>query len=416
MIENFVLFQKIVLSLAIGALIGIEREKRGRGELPEGLRTFMLVCLFGVLSGLFSDVLKSTLPFFAAFFTVGGLTIMGYMAKKRRGHMGLTTEMAFLCTFAIGILIFFESYPYFISISLGVLLTFILIFKELLHRFAKHLKIKEIRDAIIFAILTFIILPLLPNRTVDPFNALNPFVIWLSLVLVLSISFVGYIAIRIFGVKMGLFLTGLFGGLASSTAVAVSMAENVRKSSKILYSATFAVIIASSTMFLRTVFISSVVNYNIGHILLIPFTILAFGGYLLSYLSWRKSRKEKAVIEIGSPLALKQAVKFSIFFILILLFSKLAQNHFGQAGIFLIAAIAGLADVDAASISFSSLALATLSPFIAIKGIIIACLSNTLSKWFLVKWFGTNKMFVEVGKVFVVLLIFGTFMLSLLIF
>jgi uncharacterized membrane protein (DUF4010 family) len=402
--------------LALGALVGVEREKRGKGELPEGLRTFMLVCLLGVLSGFFSDVLKSSLPFLISFFSVAALTALGYVAKTKRGHLGLTTEMAFLTMFAIGFIIFFENYPYFLSISLGILLTFILIFKELMHRFAKHLKIKEIRDAVIFAILTFIILPMLPNRTVDSFNALNPFLIWLSLVLVLSIGFVGYIAIKIFGAKMGLVLTGLFGGLASSTAVSISMAEKVRENKKILYSAAFAVIIASSTMFLRAIFVSSIINYNVGFILLIPFTIIAFGGYLLSYLSWRKSLKEKAVLEIGSPLALKPAIKFTIFFVVILLFSKLAQNYFGQAGIYLVAIIAGLVELDAINISLSSLALSSLSPFLAIEGIILACMSNTVSKWFLTRWFGTKKMAVEVGKVFVVLLALGFFMLFLLVF
>lgn len=201
MLENFVLFQKIILSLTIGALVGIEREKRGRGELAEGLRTFMLVCLFGVLSGVFSDVLHSDLPFFAAFFAVGALTVLAYVAKTKRRHLGLTTEMAFLLTFIIGIVIFFDNYPYFLSISLGILLTFILISKEFLHRFAKQLKIKEIRDAVCFAVLTFVILPMLPNRTIDPFNTLNPFLIWLSIVLVLSISFVGYVAMESFWSK-----------------------------------------------------------------------------------------------------------------------------------------------------------------------------------------------------------------------
>lgn len=416
MIDNFLLFQKILLSLALGALVGIEREKRGKGELPEGLRTFVLVCLLGFLSALFSDMFKSNLSFLIAFFSVGALTALGYVAKTKRGHLGMTTEIAFLTMFAIGVIIFFDSYPYFLSISLGILLTFILIFKEMLHKFAKHLKIKEIRDAVIFAILTFIILPLLPNKTVDPFNALNPFVIWLSLVLVLSIGFVGYIAMKTLGSKMGLVLTGLLGGVASSTAVSVSMAEKVRQNKKLLYSATFAVIIASSTMLLRTAFVSSVVNYNVGFLLLIPFSVIAFGGYLLSYLSWRKSMKEKPVLEIGSPLALKPAIKFTIIFVIILLLSKIAQNHFGYQGIYLIAIIAGLVELDAINISLSSLALTGLSPFTAVAGIILACISNTISKLVLVRWLGTKEMAVEVGKVFAVIVALGVFMLFLLIF
>jgi uncharacterized membrane protein (DUF4010 family) len=416
MLENFVLFQKIILSLAIGALVGIEREKRGKGELAEGLRTFMLVCLFGFLSGLFSDMLQSHLPFLIAFFSVGILTVLGYIAKTKHGHLGLTTEMAFLSTFAIGIVIFFDSYPYFLSISLGLLLTFILISKEFLHRFAKHLKIKEIRDAVIFAILTFIILPMLPNHTVDPFNALNPFLIWLSIVLVLSISFVGYIAMKIFGTGRGLALTGLFGGLASSTGVAIAMAETVRRNKRILYSATFAVIIASSTMFLRMIAVSSIFNFEVGLRLLLPMLIFAFAGYLLSLKSWKKILKEKTILSIGSPLSLKPALKFGILFTIILFVSNLAKNYFGPTGLYLIALIAGLVEVDAITISYSSLALSTTSPpLVAVNGILIAALSNTFSKWLLVNWFGSKRMGLEVGKVFSVLIGLGLLFLLLLL-
>lgn len=412
MIDNFILIQKIFLSLAIGALIGIEREKRGKGELAEGLRTFMLVCLFGVLTGVFSDILKSNVPFLIAFAAIGILTILGYIAKTKHGHLGMTTEMAFLSTFAIGIFIFFDNYPYFISIALGILLTFILIFKEFLHRFAKHLKIKEIRDAIVFAILTFIILPLLPNRTIDPFNALNPFVIWLSIVLVMSISFVGYVAMKLFGVKRGLTLTGFFGGLASSTSVAISMAENVRRNKRILYSATFAVVIAASTMFLRMAVVSSIFNFSVGSRLILPMILFAFSCYLLSLKVWQKELKEKATLSIKSPLALGSAFKFGIFFIAVLLISSLVKSYFGSSGLYLVALIGGLVEVDAITISFSSLAAtASLSPIIAAIGIIIASLANTFSKWLLVNWFGTRKMGWEVGKVLIAPIILGVIFL-----
>jgi uncharacterized membrane protein (DUF4010 family) len=416
MLENFVLFQKIVLSLAIGALVGIEREKRGRGELAEGLRTFMLVCLFGVLSGVFSDILQSNLPFLIAFFSVGVLTVFGYITKTRHGHLGLTTEIAFLSTFAIGIIIFFDSYPYFLSISLGILLTFVLISKEVLHRFAKQLKIKEIRDAVVFAILTFVILPMLPNRTVDPFNALNPFVIWLSIVFVLSISFAGYIAMKVFGTKRGLALTGLFGGLASSTGVAIAMAENIRKNKRILYSATFAVIIASSTMFLRMIAVSSIFNFEVGLRLALPLAILAFAGYLLSFISWKKMLREKTSLSISSPLALKSALKFGVFFTAVLFISSLAKNYLGPLGLYVVALIAGLVEVDAVTISYSSLVVlnSAISPIVAANGILIAALANTFSKWMLVNWFGSRKMGLEVGKVFAVFIALGILFLLFL--
>lgn len=416
MLENFILFQKILLSLAIGGLIGIEREKRGKGELPEGLRTFIIVCLFGVLSGLFSDIMKSNLPFLIAFISIGILTALGYVQKTKHGHQGLTTEMAFLSTFAIGIIIFFDSYPYFLSVSLGILLTFILIFKEILHRFAKHLKIKEIRDAVIFAILAFIILPLLPNTTIDRFNALNPFLVWLSIVLVLSISFTGYIAMKIFGARKGLALTGLFGGLAGSTPVSIAMAEDVRRNKKILYSAAFAVAIASSTMFLRIIAVSSVFNFEIGLRLILPMVILALSGYIMSFKCWQKTSKEKATFSVGSPLALKSAFEFGIFFTIVLFASNLAKNYLGPAGLYLVAMMAGFVEVDAVVVSYSSLAAlgSVFSPMVAVNGILIAAISNTFSKWLMVNWFGSRKMGSEVGKIFAAPIVLGLIILVVL--
>ena len=385
MIDNLVLFQKIFFSLAIGALVGIEREKRGHGELVEGLRTFMLVCFLGVLTGVFSDILQSNIPFLISFLSVGVLTVLGYIAKTRHGHLGLTTEIAFLSTFAIGIIIFFDNYPYFLSVALGILLAFILISKEFFHKFAKHLKIKEIRDAVIFAILAFVIYPLLPNQTIAPYG-INPSLVWISMISVMSISFFGYVAVKLFGVKKGLAFTGLFGGLATSTGVAISMAEDVRKNKRILYSATFAVIIASSTMFLRMAVVSSIFNFEVGERLIIPMALFAFSGFLLSLRSWQQNRKEKAVITLNSPLALKPAIKFGLFFMLILFISNFAKNYFGTTGLYLIALIGGLVEVDAITISYSTLAVAgsVLSPVAAAIGIIIAAMSNTFSKWLLV--------------------------------
>jgi len=412
------IFLKILLSLALGALIGVERERRGHGELVEGLRTFMLISLLGLLSTYFSmELLNSTIPIFIAFVFVGLLTAFGYYVKsKHNKHIGLTTEIAFLVTFLIGLTIYFDEYPFLLSVSLGVFLTFILASRESMHHFAKHLKEKEIWDAIIFVIITFIILPILPNRTIDPWNSLNPFIIWLSIVFVLTISFVGYILMKVLGAKRGLGLTGLFGGLASSTAVSVSMAEKSKENKRILYSAAFATIVASSVMFFRGVIIAFLFNSSVAIQLILPFTLLGVLGLVLSYFTWKKNSRESTKLEIGSPLALKPALQFGIFFTIILFVTNIVRTYVGETGIYVIAIVAGLMDLDAINISLSTLAISSLSPIVAVRGIILAALSNTVSKGFLVKWLGNKQMAKEVAKTFSVLIAVGLAILFVLSF
>jgi uncharacterized membrane protein (DUF4010 family) len=408
------IFSKIVLSLALGALVGIEREKRGKGELVAGIRTFMLVSLLGTLSGYFSQILNSTIIIAISLFLVGALTVLGYLSKVRRKHLGITTEIAFILTFIIGLVIFFDSYPYFLSVSLSILLTFILVSKSFSHKFAKHLTDKEIWDAIIFGIVTFIILPLLPRTTIDPFNSINPFVIWLSIVIILGVSFFGYIAMKVFGPRKGLPLAGFLGGLASSTAVTIDMAQKVKTNKKIFYSAIFTVVLASSAKFLRMIAISFIFNTDVALKLFLPLVILSTSGFVLSLFSWKKVSHDKTSVSIKSPLALGSTLKYGLFFVVILFFSNLAKNFLGASALLIIAPITGLVDVDAITISFSSLAATGLSPTVAALGILLAGLSSIASKWFLSRWIGNKSMGMEVGKYFSILLLIGILSLVLI--
>jgi uncharacterized membrane protein (DUF4010 family) len=421
MIENYVLLQRIALTLAVGALIGVEREWRGRGEHIAGLRTFMLVCLTGFLSGTVADLLQSSIVIYVAMIFSGAFVLVGYIYKAHHVRMyGITTEIAFLMTFIIGLMLSFESVNVFYPITVSIILTFILVSKESMHAFVRHLKQKEIFSAVVFAIITFVILPVLPNEIIDPMwsNSLNPRMIWLSMVLVLSISFAGYIAMKIFGAKRGMAVTGIFGGIASSTSLSISMSEMVRDNKKILYPAVFAVVVAASTMFLRGVVLATVINPEVGVRLLIPFSILAVIGYLFSLKKWKQCSKEKSFdVNIKSPLALRSAFKFLIFFTLILFTSGLAKNYFGDSNavytFYLIALIAGLIDIDAVVISMASLSMTL--PIVAVNSILIAALSNTLSKWILIRWFSESRQMTrEVGKIFSVMLAVGIILLLIL--
>ena len=397
---------KLLLSIALGALTGIEREKHGKGELVEGLRTFMLISFLATLSAYFAEVFNTFLIVIVAFVFAGLLTLLGYISKSRKKHVGLTTEVAFLVTFIIGLIVYYDSYPYILSISSGLFLALILASKGRMHHFAKHRKEKEIWDAIIFAIITFVILPILPNRTIDPFNSFNPFLVWLSIVLVLTISFVGYIAMKIFGVRKGSALTGILGGFASSTAVAVAMSEETKKYPKIFNSAALAIALASSTMFLRMLAVDFVVNSDIAMKVVLPFAVLGIVGYFLSFLIL-KNKKTEQKINLSSPLSFKSAFGFGIFFVLVFFLSRIFEGYFGNTGILLFAFLAGLVEVDAINISLATLAITSLNPMTAVYGIILAAIANTISKWGLTKYFGTRELARDVGKVLIFLIGIG---------
>ncbi|MEM5829748.1 MAG: DUF4010 domain-containing protein [Candidatus Aenigmatarchaeota archaeon] len=399
------IFLKTILSLGIGALIGIEREQRAKGEVAHGIRTFMLSSLLGFLSMQFSFFFQSFLPFYIAFIFTGILTTLAYFRRERE-DVGQTTSFAFLITFLLGALLVFDKFPFYLPISLAILLTFILASKEILHTFSRHLKKEEVWNAIFFALLSFVVLPILPNRPIDPFNSINPFLIWLSVVIVLSLSFFAYILMKIFGPKKGIILSGILGGIVSSVAVTISMATDAKKNKKIYHSALFSIILASSTMFLRMFFLSIIFNYTLVPMLL-PLVALSILGYFLAFGFIENIRKEKTSLILRSPLDLKAALKFGLFFTLATVLINITRNYFSERIVYPIAFLTGLVDVDAIAISLSSLAFTSISPSVSVKGIIIAAISNTLSKWLLALWFGTKKMAFDLGRVFLVLTLIG---------
>lgn len=412
-----IIFQKVILSLAIGALIGIEREWRAKGgrEIFAGVRTFMLVCLFGVLTPYTSELVFSPWPIYIGFAAVVGAMLIGYYINfKKFGAIGLTTEIAFILTYLIGMFLFFESAPYFVSIALGIILTLILYSRESLHGFAHKRTRKEVRDAVVFAAIVFIVLPLLPKQPIDPYGAINPYFVWLSMIIVMSVSFAGYIAMELWGEGRGLGMTGFFGGLASSTSVTISMAERSKRDKNVIDSVTFAIIVAASTMFLRMIIVVAFFNYALTFAVMPALCTLGVAGYVLSYIAWKNVKRGRATIKFASPISFKPILQFMVIFIIVLFASHMAKLYFPSA-MYLIAALSGVFDVDAITISLASLSQG-LATGTAVNGIIIAALSNTFSKMLLARWIGGKKVGKEVAKVFVPLLVVGIILFSFYFF
>jgi uncharacterized membrane protein (DUF4010 family) len=403
-VNELLLFQKVILALAIGALVGIEREKRARREIFAGIRTFPLVCLLGLLTSYLSSLIQSFVPLYLGLFAVLLLATSSYWFEyKKFKQIGLTTKIAFILIFLIGAVLFFESFPYFISVSLGILLALLLVSKETLHTFTRHLTLKEIKDAIIFSVLAFIILPLLPNYPIDPLGIFNPHAIWLAIILVLAISFAAYAAMKIFGLKYGLLFSSFFAGLVSSTSLTANMAERVKKNEKTINSAVFSTTLASSTMFLRQLLVATLFNPQIFQFIFLPLFTIGIAGILISKLFWKKV-ESYAAITISSPLSIRPALKFSIFLIFVLAFVRLTGFFYGSAGIPLVSFLAGLPEVDAITISLATSAEKDLPLVYAAIGILLAGIANTIFKWILTFCLGNKEFFIASGKVFIPLI------------
>jgi len=402
--------QKLVIAMAVGGLIGLEREWKKRAA---GLRTMILMAAGGMISSFLATQLG--LPYaimiFMAFACVIAVAIYAFKAWRYKGA-GLTTSVALVISFILGVLV--ERGFVVEAVMATILITFILAAKELLHGIVRGLSGQEIMDALKFGIVTFIVLPVLPRNDYMLFNFIlfNPFKTWLFAVFVLGISFVAYIAMRSVGVEKGVSVTGLLGGLVSSTAVTTSMSSRARENPNLTDSCVTATVLASAVMFVRLLVIAMILSPDTGKLLILPFIGTALVGFALSLRRMIKLQKKNSFgkkMSIGSPFAFKPALQFAVIFAAIIALSAIANQYLGQFGIYLASIFGGFADLDAITISSASLATATPLPLIsfslAATSILIAGAVNTIVKLGITKFGGTKEMFKSVLKYFAIMLV-----------
>ncbi|MBD3203397.1 DUF4010 domain-containing protein [Candidatus Woesearchaeota archaeon] len=402
------LIQKFIVSLALGALIGIEREKTQQEQKIRdiaGIRTFMIITLMGTISAYLSSlytesILIVIIPCFTLFILLGY-----YLSSTTKKEIGLTTELSAFTAFLIGVLIYVS--PKEIPILLTIAVTLLLSFRFHLHYFVRQLKHKEFFDTIKFIIIAFVILPLLPDEYFGPFNAFNPHQIWLMVVFVSGLSYIGYVFMKFKGPKQGIELTGLLGGLVSSTPLVTSMASESKQKSKNINPFIFASILASSTMFLRMIVEVFILNSELIPLLLIPLISMASIGFVWVILLWNNKQDIDVDLELKSPFTLKPALTFGIIFGVIIFITKSAQTYFGSAGLYITSFLSGLADVDAVTISISNFAKQGLSKNIAVTAISLAAVANTLTKIFLAYFFGSKKFFKKTSFILGIMVVVG---------
>jgi uncharacterized membrane protein (DUF4010 family) len=312
---------------------------------------------------------------------VAGLVFAGYWltSKAQTDSFGLTTEIAAVIACLLGAMTMLGHRE--LAIGLGIVTAAVLAYKQPLHGLVGKLGWDDVYAGLRLLVATFIVLPLLPDRTLDPWDALNPYKLWLLVILISSLSLVGYVATRWLGPGRGTVLTGITGGLVSSTAVTLSFARRGQTEPHASASLACGILVAWTVMFARVLVMVLAVNRDLLPPLLPPFVAMGLVALAAAWLLYRQSDAAAPAqdVPLKNPFSLTSAVKFGLLFAAVLLMVKLAQFYFPGGGIYALATLAGLTDVDAITLSMADFA-RTNSATVAATAITLAALSNTVVK------------------------------------
>lgn len=380
---------KLLSALGVGLLIGTERGWYGRkedeGDRVAGIRTFSLV-------GLLGGICASLIPYAGewilgvSFISFTALVIASYIYEikiQESDDVGITTEVALLLTFLLGAwaALGFQME----ALGSAVATIALLSLKPVLHDWLQKIDVEVIYAGIKLLIISVIMLPLLPNQGYGPWETLNPYWIWWMVVLISGLSFLGFVLVKYVGEGKGTLLTAVIGGLASSTAVTISLAQfakqKVDNTAKIFIA---GVLVASSVMFVRVIIEVAIVHPEMLHPLWIPIAVMLILTFICVFWLWNSSDKtkesENPSLDLGNPLQLPTALKFGALLAVILVLATALKEWLGDEGIYLLALLSGLMDVDAITLSLSKMAKTEITTSVATMGIVIAVISNTLVK------------------------------------
>jgi uncharacterized membrane protein (DUF4010 family) len=396
---EFLEVRNLIIALLIGALVGTEREKRKVSEQEVsfgGLRTFILFAQAGAVSAWLSIHLSYPWIFVATVAAISAIVVTGYVleSRVRPTEIGVTTELAAITVCLLGGAVMYGFVA--IAVALAIITSTVLAYKRPLHAAVARISTDDLYAGLRLLIATFIVLPLLPDRMVDPWQALNPHRLWLLVILISGLSMVGYVAVRWLGPARGTLLTAASGGLVSSTAVSLSFARQSRidpgrRSGDMLAA---GVLVAWAVMFVRVIIAVAIVNASLVGGVLAPFIAMAVVAALLAgFLFWRGraggASEPPAEVQLKNPFSLWEASKFGLLFAVVVLVVALTRRYLEGQGLYIVAALAGLTDVDAITLSMADYARLGGDAHTAVGAIVIATLSNTVVKCGLAVVFGS---------------------------
>lgn len=398
----------------LGSLIGLERQFSVKGEPANmiGVRTFAFISLLGAVSAFIST---HYIVWFPAVTFAGMILLVSlrYFFDSSKGDVGITTEMTELLVFMIGAITFWGHIT--IAIALAVGITFVLSLKPEVKKITARVDGEDIRAVIKFAVISFVILPVLPDRAIDSWGLFNPREVWLMVVLISAVSFVGYLLLKFARVKGALELTGLIGGLVSSTAVTLSFSRRSAKMPSLSGHLAVGIILACSIMLVRLLIIIGFVEYSLIAPLLIPFCAMAgIGAILIVIHLWRHREGEKDEeedVEMRNPFEISSALTFGALYALIKMFALLTLQYYGKKGLYTTALISGIANTDAISLSLAQMVgkhgAISVEISVAAVAITMAAVTNTVFKGSMVMVLASNEVKRKVLMTFIAMALAG---------
>jgi uncharacterized membrane protein (DUF4010 family) len=367
-------------ALGIGLLIGMERERRP--DSAAGLRTFALVAMLGCLFALLTEKTGGPWILVAGLLVISAAMVASnFSTQQEEKFRGFTSEAAIIVTYGLGAAIWFGYAT--LAVMLAIATTVLLYFKAELRQFSERMTPKDINSILQFAVLSLVILPILPSQDYGPYNAFNPRQIWWMVVLISGLALSGYLALRIIGARHGAALLGIFGGLASSTATTLMFSRHAKEHADLVRMAAIVILIANVMVMIRLGFVASVVAPNLAISVATVFACGVIPGVAMALYGWKilSAGGDLPMPEVKNPTELKTAISFGLLYAVVLLASAWLQDIAGNKGLYIVALASGLTDADASVLSTLRLFnLDKISSGEAVVAVTLALMANLIFK------------------------------------
>ena len=405
---DFNVFYRLAAAIGIGLIIGLQREHTYSDQSdrhPAGVRSFTLVGLAGAMTAMLAEQMGGVAPFVTGFIIIGMLLVASHISfaiahKPQEGRPivgsdGITTSVAVLVVYLLGALSMYGRLLE--SCVVVVVMLWVLSAKEQLHAFAQKISKEDILATVKFAVISALILPFLPNQAYGPpgLEVLNPHTIWLFVVFISGIGFVGYVLIKLVGPGKGIWLTGLLGGLASSTALTLNLAGRSCDNEQYASDFTVGIVLSWAVMYARLYLICVFLVPSLALPLLAPLLVPVIPGLgYAAYLKMRKSNNHvQKTTDFNNPFKLLPAVKFGLIFTIVMFLANAARVYFGSGALIACSFLGGAAEMDAVAFSLIDMCRkATLENQNLILALLFASLANTVTKGGIVYFLGAKSM------------------------
>ena len=379
-------------ALGIGLLVGMERERRP--DSAAGLRTFALVSMLGCLCALLGEKTGGPWMLVAGLLVISvAMVASNFSSRQEEQYRGFTSEAAIIVTYGLGAAIWFGYAT--LAVMLAITTTILLYFKAELRDFSERLTARDINSILQFAVLSLVILPILPNQDFGPYNAINPRQVWWMVVLISGLALAGYMALRIIGARHGAAVLGIFGGLASSTATTMMFSRHAAAHGNLVHMSAIVILIANVMVMIRLGLVAGVVAPHLVMPIAIVFACGIVPGVAMSLYGWRSlgAAGDLPMPEVKNPTELRIAISFGLLYALVLLASAWLQDVAGNKGLYIVALASGLTDADASVLSTLRLFnLETIPGSEAVIAVTLALMANLVFKIGLVISIGGGKL------------------------